>query len=357
MNKYDFDFKRIEDVLYDVLGIVNPNDIVSLKMQIRDSLNALSNAIDDKYSDFGDVNQEKNEFQKNTLYKELDSIATETDLDVILKKCVIVKSLTLLSLDVKIREEDSYEVKAQKKLRRSEIFAVSDLLKSVSSITELMKGRNLLLRNISINHDNSFNNYSIYTQNDQFPEIKLDIQFQQKQTDLPKKYKDYFEKYGIYASIYGDVFCYSNPDENGNYSQIISNKKIIGIIKKDEFNELKRYSILMDDFSQDVELDFYRDIAFSDMVLRYANSNMGILGIPEKSSNDTKYGYKLSFCNEKILDFSKAIHLEGNPNFVTVNSNISRVKSVSDTYILMQEKMEQVIKDRFSDSNERAMGD
>lgn len=184
MNKYDFDFRRIEDVLYEVLGIVNPTDIMSLKMQIRESLKALSDAIDKKAF----PNQEdKVDIQKRALAKELDSIVTEKDLDKVLKKCVTIRYLTLLSLEVKIRPDDTYEERSQKQAKRNEIFAVSDLVKSAPSISSLMKRRELLLNYIDSEHRiipvdiEPDSEQNLFMEGNQFyPNSKLDIEFRHK---------------------------------------------------------------------------------------------------------------------------------------------------------------------------------
>lgn len=357
MNKYDFDFRRIEEVLYDVLGIVNPTDIMSLKMQIRESLKALSEAIDKK--DF--VGQEdKVEAQKRALAKELDSIVTETDLDKVLKKCVTIRYLTLLSLEVKIRPDDTYEERSQKQAERNEIFAVSDLVKSAPSISNLMQRRDLLLnyidsehRIIPVNTSPDREQDSFMEGNGAYPDSKLDIQFHYRPEAFSGEHGKCLEEAGIYAYDFGDVVYSRFPDEEGNYKQELGRKRLVGVIKKDEFGELRKYSILMEEAFASLPPEFFRDILFSDMLLRNAKNNFGFLGTPEAMPDDPWYKHKVVFDGLLLEDMLRAIALEDNPNMVKVNSNFPRVRNIKEALIVMQEKMEQALKELFDDDRDK----
>lgn len=344
MNKYDFDFRRIEDVLYDVLGIVNPTDIISLKMQIRESLNSLSEAIDKKAETLDDATLEKIESQKQALYNELDSVATSSDLDAILRKCIKVRFMSLLSLEYKIRDKDSYEEKSRKQAKRGEIFAVSDMERSVPSFVELMENRTNILSHIDgENRQISFNTSPDPALLDGNPNMKIDIQFQHRPDGFPDEYAKCLEEAGIYAYNFGDVVCFDTPNQEGDYLREVTRKKLVGVIKRDEFGELKKYSILMNDDFGEISPEFLRDILFSDVLLRNAKNNQNFLGVPRTSQRDREYGFKVGFSEEGLEEFLRAIYFENNPNMVKVESNFLRVKGVSEACRFMQEKMEQAI--------------
>ena len=366
MNKYDFDFKRIEDVLYEVLGIANPKDVMALKLQIHDSLKALSDAIEKK--PIVGANEEeimqKKELQKQALTKELDAIATEKDLETILRKCITIRYLTLLSLEVKVRPNDTYEAQNQKLSQRREIFAVSDLARTVPSIVDLMNRRDTLLNYIDIENRivqfDKTENEILPSENPEeitYPDSKLMIQFRQKPSMFPESYRKCLEEAGIYAYDFGEVAYARFPNEEGRYTQQLTSKKMVGVIKKDEFGELRKYTVLMEDGFGDIPPEFFRDVLFSDMLLRNSRNNLNYLGSPERMPEDPWYGYRIQFDSIGLTEMLSAIYFENNPDRVSVQSNASRIKSVNDAMVLMQEKMEQAVRELFSDRTASSLGD
>ena len=366
MNKYDFDFRKIEDVLYDVLGITNPTDIISLKMQIHESLNSLAKAIDRKGFN---QQEDKIESQKNALYKELNSIATETDLDRILRKCITIRYLILLSLEVKVRYDDSFDVKAKKQEKRSEIFALSSLVKSVSSIVDFMEKRKVLLSYIdSENRVINYNTNWVDEKNDAdeqndmdfelYPDMHLEIKFNQKPTRFPEKYNEVLESAGIYVYDFGELIYSSSPNGQGQYIQQLGKKRFVGVIKKDEFGELKKYSVLMNEKFDNVPPEFYRDIMFSDMLLRNSKNNLGYLGNIESFLNDEKFGYKVIFEDVNLEELLRTIYFENDPDKVSVKSNLITVISVKEAYKKIEEKLEKAIRELFDKENsDKTVGD
>lgn len=363
MNKYDFDFKRIEDILYDVLGITEPTNIDALKLQIQSSLKALSDAIDKKCARLSPAEQKKAQKQKIPLNKELEGLSEENDLEKLLRKCITIKYLTLLSLDVKVRHSDSYEEKERKKLKRNEIFAVSDLVRSVPSILDLMKQRDLFLKRV----DSKKRVIQYSTAPDKWgerlelPQSRLDIQFTKKPRSVSGLYGQILEEAGIYAYKFGDLIYSRCPNDDGVYTEQVTRKNLVGIIKKDEFDVLRKYTILMDDVPNSASPEFCRDILFNDMLLRNAKNNFGYIGIPKRFSQDRIYGHRISFDGDENADLLRVIHLENDPMNVVVNSNVKRISSLKDTYALMQEKMEQALRELFdqdeNNHNDRGIGD
>ena len=141
LNKYDFDFIRIEDVLYNLLGITETNNINALKMQIRENLLALQEALMKKNNGVSDSNV-------RAVEKQLAMIDAENDIDKVLSECIKVRLYAVLSLDAKIRLNDSYGAKSEKKAIRNELYAISDLVKSVPSFNKFLKNREILLNYI-----------------------------------------------------------------------------------------------------------------------------------------------------------------------------------------------------------------
>ncbi|MBR2289111.1 MAG: hypothetical protein IJ867_00395 [Clostridia bacterium] len=339
MNKYDFDFKRIEDVLYDVLGIANTSDIVKLKMHIRDSLIALQNA-----RNTATQGQTQTQFYDRTL----DKIAVETDLETVLRDCIEVRFLSINGLEAKINlEKDTYEEQEKKRQRRSEAAGVRDLVKSVNSIVDLMNDRDKLLSYIDtekrIIHFDKTPPEAIGLGTVGVPEMELDIQFQSRPSGLPDEYRECLEEAGIFAYHFGDVACLGEPNENGYFTKEISRKIMVGIIKKDEFGELKKYSVLMDEIRGDVPPTFYRDVLFSDMLLRNAQNNENFLAVPEDDPRDEEYGFRAGFEEPGLQEMLRAIYFESYHNIISVKSNYNLVHGVKEACSLMQDKMEQAI--------------
>jgi len=355
LNKYEFDFKRIEDVLYDVLGIVNPTDLMSLKMQIRESLHALSEAIDKK-GVFLDAEHDNKVFkQKNALYKELDDIVAETDLDTILRKCITIRYLTLLSLEVKIRPEDTYDERTMKQDRRNEIFALSSLIKSVPSIVKLIETRDLVLNYIDAKHRIvSFDRKSQKSIQNQvfFPNPQLRFQLiKGDPVPVSGECGRMLEEAGIYAFDFGKVEYY--PDSPDNYVNAPASKNLMGIVKKDEFGEKKKYCVFTEGIRSDIKPEFYRDIMFSDMLLRNAKNNLGFLGVPKKLPDDVWYGCQVAFESDDAYaeDMLRTIYLEHTSDAVpTIKTerSISEVRNVRDIYEIMEKKLEKVSKECFN---------
>lgn len=359
MNKYDFDFRKIEDVLYDVLGIIEPTNLMSLKMQIRESLNALAEAIDKKSIYLDGSQGDKIEKQKEALFKELDEITNETDLDTVLRKCITIRYLTLLSLEVKIRPEDTYDERAQKQNRRNEIFAVSNLIKSVPSIVELIEKRDWLLNYIDSEHrivpvdrkpaknidDESF-----------YPATQLRFRFTKGDAvPFQDEYGQVLEEAGIQAFKFGEIMYSIFPDVQGNYTQQLASKNLVGIAKKDEFGDAKMYCVLMDSINPNIKPEFYRDIMFSDMLLRNSKNNFGFLGVPELLPEDSWYGYKVSFKGLYIEDMLRAIYFENDSKVVSVKPDPahSEIRSLNDAFEMMQKKMEK----RMNERPDKTIGD
>lgn len=371
MNKFDFDFKNIEDVFYEVLGIVNPMDIMSLKMQIRDNLNALSDAIEKKNLELGPGHEEELEAQKRALIKELDSVAKETDLDVVLRKCATIRYKTLLTLDVRVRPEDSYELVSVKQAKRNEIYAVSDLIKSVQSLVDFIKKRKALLSYIDvdnriikystkINYRNGSNAEVEEVKDNEYPQMCLDIRFQKKPERFSGEYGEVLENAGIYAYDFGDLIYAEFPNDNGEYTQELLRKKLVGVIKKNEFGELKKYPVLINEGYSDIPPEFYRDILFSDVLLRNAKNNLNFLGVPERNPDDLLYRYRVVFNEMGLEDMLRAIHFENDKKIVTVKSNYPSVKGIIDAYTVIKEKMEQAVQELFVNDGEvkaRIMGE
>lgn len=349
MNKYDFDFKRIEDELYSILGIVNPTDILSLKMQIRANLDALTSAIDKKAIN---PNSSKIIMNKNAIHRELDSIAKETDLDVILERLVDLRSLTLLGLEEKIRFNDTYDEQQRKRNRQSEIRAITDLVRCVPSIQKLIKNRELLLdyidskdRIIKYNKVQESVPVKYNIENTCYPSMQLNIKFQQRPRSFSGEQGKVLEESGIYAYDFGEVTYSAFLNEEVGDTQELSKKNLVGVIKKDEFGKLRKYSVLMNLEDSELPPEFLRDILFSDMLLRNARNNLNYLGNVEKNPNDSCYGYIVTFHDFGLEDMLRAIYFEANTDRVLVKSNFSRVRNVSDAYALMQDKMEQTLRE------------
>lgn len=381
MNKYDFDFIKLDNALYDILGIVNPLDIISLKTQFCKNVNTLIDAISKKNSelidkknmvisklssDIKDVeyNISKSSFLKNSelknkknllikslndeqeslnkiitqfnekkgeLQTELDNISKETDIEVVLKKCITLKNNTLLSLENKIRSGDIYDEIAKKNNKRKEIFALTDLVKSVNSVTDLINERNFLLKYI----ERKLNFQEIRETNEYYSILnkKISIQFNMKPINFFDDYITFFEDAKIFVYNFGNVkFQFEILDDNVRKS---IDKCLVGIIKRNEFNEIKFYTVLMDNYSSDIPKEFYRDIILSDIVLRNAKNNYKYLGNIVKNINDNLYGYKIDFnydfCLKKFLE---EISLSDSKD-ITIISNISRIKSINDALELM----------------------
>lgn len=368
MNKYNFDFRRIEDILHDMLGITNPDNIMSLKQQIRESLGALSDAIDRKTSILSPNNTKNGEKQKTVLIKELDEIENETDLDKILRKCIIVKCITLLSLEVKVRPTDTYDEQRTKNNRRKELFAVSDLSKSVPSILDLMEKRRIELEYIDSDNriidfkrteDNTSLDLSQSSEKDLLQ--RLDLNFSKKPSTTTGEYRKILEEAGIYVYRFGELtYSRFSPYEEDDIKEKYI-KSLVGVIKKDEFGVLRKYAVLMNDIPGYMSPEFCRDVLFSDMLLRNAKNNMGFLGVPKRDYRDEKYGWRIGFDEIGLDEILSAIYFENDPSKVVVTSNFKRVNSVSDAFIVMEEKMEQAIQESFEHKNrnqsDRGIGD
>lgn len=359
MDKYDFDFKNIVEELYRILRIKNPTNIIGLKRQIAESLKALSDSLDRKVKD---PNNEKIVAQKKALYRELEAVEDDNNLDSVLEKCIINRKLTLLSLEYKLRLGDSPEERERKRIQRNEIMAITDLAKSVPSFSEFMEHRRIIEQYTDT--ENRIVEYSkvpseagaLADDNSYYPGMKLNIQLHPNPNRFPPEQAEALEQSGIYAYNFGEVTYASVPDRNGRYTQELSRKCLIGIIKKDEFGELKKYSVLMNPVLQEVPPEFLSDILFSDMLLRNAQNNLGYLGNIESNPEGTLYNYRVSFNDVGLSDMLRAIYFENDPNMVLTTSNFDGVKSVSDAYALMQEKMEKAIQELFEDKGQ-SIGD
>ena len=363
MDKYSFDFKRIEDVLHDSLGIINPTDIEALKTQIRNDLSLLSKSIEKKASENPFATPEKVEKQKSILYRELDEIANEKSLEKVLRKCIVVKEITLLSLELREHLTDSDEEKLQKRKRRSDIFAVSQLTKSVPSIVELMEQRDNILNHIEIdNRIIKFDKTSNTLNHQQdYPSNRLDIHIASKPRKATGLYGTILEEAGINIYNFGSVTHYKLPNRNGKYTQQLNSKDLVGVIKKDEFGELKIYTVLMDDISRTVSPEFCRDIIFSDMLLRNAQNNFGVYGGFEEDPSDRIYGSKVSFREIGLEDYVTAVCFENDPSKVKIRSDFMRIKNVKEAFKLMESKMDKALRELFEKTNQstenRGIGD
>ena len=352
MNMYDFDFNRIEDVLSDLLNIHNPTDIDSLKVQIRDNLNALLNSISKKGEEMvaqqGDTERLHNkiEAQKSKAQKELEEVDAETDLEKVLRKLIDIRCMVLLSLEVKVRQDDSYEERLVKQEKRNKGYALYEMVGKIPSILELMKQRQRILKHIDVQKriipfDNTIiKNVDMPTI---YPVHKLNIYFKSRPEELQDEYGKVFNDADIHLFKFGTVVYSRFPNEKGVYTQELNRKELVGIVKKNEFSEEKIYTVLMNDLDREVSPKFYRDIAFSDIALRNAKNNQGFLGVPEKDTDDGEYGYQLSFDDIGVEDLLRAIYLEDDENTVLVESNFPGVKSVKGTFAIMKEKMSQTL--------------
>ena len=215
-----------------------------------------------------------------------------------------------------------------------------------------------MVRFIVLRLDQWLEDIERYSKNGLYPPMKLDIQF----NSMPKKFLDEYnsvlEDAGIYTYKFGELIYSILPDEQGVYTQEITRKNFVGVIKKNEFDSLKKYTVLMDDISRKVPVEFYRDIMFSDMLLRNAHNNINYLGAPVAFPDDSYYGYRVEFDDVGVKDLLRAVSLESKNEIVKTQSNVFRVKSVNDAFSLMDEKMEKALKDLFeTKENDIAIGD
>jgi len=345
LNKYDFDFVNIDKFLYDVLGIVDIDDIDSLKKQIYNNLKALSDAYDRKKST-------SDESKNDMLRKEYDEVAGKTDLETVLRACISVRIAVVLSLEIKFREDDSSEDKTLKIKKRSRVYAISNLMKAVPSLTEFISKRRALFSCIDPEDRIVSYNKSDYDapKAQKYPQNKLDLKFTPNPRGFLGEHGKVLEDAGIYVYKFGDLTHFRNPNEMGEYAFELDRRSLFGIIKKDEFDRLKTYSFITDDFNPDVPPEFYRDVLFSDMLLRNAENNLGFLGVPVKDSqektlfsNEEKYGYRVLFNPTGIEDMLSAIYFEDDPSKVLVTSNFQDAKNVQDAYSIIKRKMEKAL--------------
>ena len=402
MNKYDFDLKNFEEVLYEILGISDLFDINSVKAQLKKCFtdlnkalnkkhNSLSRAIKDKQKELLirieeidlelkkanlsddeketlndektkleenllecktkiETLNEKRKVQVNRLNKELVDISSDNDIDSLIKKYITVKAVTLLSINFKEKNSDTEEEKNYKKEARQKVFAVTNTIRNVESIKDFVTKKSYLLN--YIDEENKIIKFSttppnINESDSKYPFQKLYISFNSKPILFPTEYRKVFEEAGIEAYRFGNLECSRFPDSNGKYHQNTCRKEFIGIIKTDEFGVLQKYTVLMEMFSRNVPPEFYRDILFSDEVLRNSKNNLGFLGALEKDSNN-KYGYKLVFSDLETKQFLRIMYFEKEKDYVSISSNSSRINSIKETYKLMEESMEKIIDDKLN---------
>lgn len=157
------------------------------------------------------------------------------------------------------------------------------------------------------------------------------------------------EEAGIYAFDFGDVTYSRFPDGEGHYSHDLGSKRLVGVVKKDEFGELRKYSVIMEEASANIPPEFFRDILFSDILLRNAKNNFGFLGVPEEMPDDAWYKHRVVFHELALEDMLRVLALEDDPNIVMVTSNFPRVKNTKEALLVMQEKMDQAVKELFEE--------
>ena len=411
-DNYDFDFKSFDEIIKEVLGIVDLTDINSLKDQLKKSLIDLDNALTVKQKDLlsereekisalskkvleinskvekGELSKDETEeleatrdsilkdienlqskidglksklaIQKRKLSSEIDEITSEKNIDNILKKYIGIRYLSIQHLESRVLSTDSEDVKVAKNIENKNARLIFNLSRLVPSFEKLIVQRNELLKHIdtesriiqfSKKEPKNTDRYDVFLPN------KLEILFKSSPEEFPDKYGQMLENSGIYTYRFG-VVKYSNmPNQSGQYIQGCAPKELVGVIKKDEFGQIQRYAVLMEQFSRDVPPEFYRDVLFSDMALRNSENNLGYLGEPEVDSTDKKYGYKLGFKGTSITDLLTAIYFEDLCNFVEVNCNYPLVRGVRESRMLMNSKMEQALDKLFASKQDKSWGE
>ena len=396
--KYDLDFKSLRDVLKRVLGIVDPTNLDSLKSQLEDIYYQLSKAYEDRYEyeiktkeselealaseDLQDAGpaktqeaqekietvkkeisdlREKLETHRRNKEREVEIIRKKSDCNKALKSCIFNRLSIIQSLEAKPMPGDTEEQIAEKERKRAEAALIYSLSDKVPSFVDFIEKRDELLEHIDVD-DRIVKFPKNFDEKDsertsKYPVHKLYIMF--SRPEFPREYKKVFEKAGIYAFRFGYVAHLTFPNEKtGRYSQEHCRKELIGITKKDEFGELKRYTVMMDSFSTRVPPEFYRDVLFSDMVLRNAENNLGYIGGPKEDREDKKYGYRVGFEGIGLTDFLRAIYLEDKNNVVSVESNYIRdskfpdgINSVKSAFQMINLEMGNGLKNLFNRGN------
>lgn len=408
---YDLDFKSFDEIMQEILGIVDLNDIDSLKNNLKETLIEVDDVLTRKKRELlskrkeklselsknvleinskiekGSLPKEELEYLKNKrvsmlkdienlqseisklkstllMYKnrlssQLDVIDSEEDIDNILKLYIGIRCLSIQRLEDKILLDDSEEVKNEKKQTIRNANLILDISRSASSFSDLIVQRNELLEHIDTeNRIIQFDTQEpAISDNDSFLFDKLDIIFRLNPEDFPDEYGKMLKDAGIYAYRFGMVKYSNMPTQNGQYVQQCSPKELVGVIKKDEVGQIKRYVVLMEQFSRIVPPEFYRDVLFSDMALRNAENNFGYLGEAEVDHSDEKYGYRLGFKGFLIKDLLRAIYFEGPYNFVEVNCNNPLISGVKDARILVDKKMDQMLDKLFSIQDDELIGE
>lgn len=342
MTKYDFDFENIEEMLYNDLGIANPTDIMSLKLQYRNDLDALKKSIEKKNA------PEAKDKELNFIYQTIDDIAKERDINKILTNYISYVSMRKLTLDYNVKSDDTDDDKKIKIEGRNRIFAITSLIKSVPDFVDLIKKRKNVLEHIDlenriVNFDKQSEEESLIEK--QYPKIKLNIDFDNIPAELPKEYRKALKTSEIYVNEFGEVTCQGFVDKDSNSIIELIKKKLVAVIKKDEFGEMKKYSILMDEDLKNAPAEFIRDVLFSDIMLRNSKNNLNYIGSIEKDENDSKYGFKVVFNESGLEDLLRGIYFEKNDEMVKISSNNSKINSIEDAFSLLQEKMNRMVRE------------
>ena len=191
------------------------------------------------------------------------------------------------------------------------------------------------------------------------PYNKLDIGFFSQPITFPEEYREVLEDSGIYAYRFGGIRYSILPNKTGKYTQEYDTKELVGVIKKDEFGKVQKYSILMDKFSYRIPPKFYRDIVFSDMVLRNSENTCGYVGGIRRNREDLEYGYKICYDDLNLNVFLRALYFNDKQEFVKTVSNFSKVKNYNDARNVIIKKLEHALDRLFAgdEKEEKIIGD
>lgn len=356
MNKNNLGMKKFEEILSEVLDIRTPRSITYLKFQIKFIMTDLIKDMERNYPNL--VGTEKFEAEKQKRIDELNEFMAEKDLETVLRECIAIRAMSIQSYEAKIKPEDSEKVREEKLKRIKEAHDVANIVENIPSLLDFMdKRRNALncvdYENPEVKFDKSkpkFSEKAILN-----PYHNLDIRFFDRPSKFPNNYEKVLEDAGIYAYRFGGIRHSILPDENNRYTENFDTKELVGIIKKDEFGNIQRYSVLMDKLSYDIPPEFYRDVLFSDVVLQNSYNNCGYLGEIRKD-NGNKYGHRIFFDGIMLSDFIRALYYNDRPELVEITSNYSKVKNVNEAMELVDKKLENALNRLFAEDKEKSSG-
>ena len=282
---------------------------------------------------------------KKRYEKILNEINNSKDLDDLIKRCIAYKIAVLQSIDAKTRIDDSKKDSEQKIARRREAQKLGNVLLKMPSVSKYIlngrqKAKYIDEKTIIPFHKDepTPSAFSFY------PINKLDITFVTGPKGFSGIHGKVLDEAGIYTYVFGTVTHSLYPNDQGRYTQEFFRKTLVAVVKRDEIDgEIKTYAVLMEPFNINVPPEFYRDVVFSDSVLKNAENNLGLIGEIARDPKDRKYGYKLEYDVVGLEDFMRALYFEKNPDFVKITSNYPKVRSVADARKLMLRKMREAL--------------